>query len=79
MNVSGRFISAIAWLGTVLQISGAGGMASRLSTPVDAYWIMLEGSLLWCFLAAQRRDWPLLAMQATFAALNVIGIVRWVG
>lgn len=70
---------AIAWLGTALQIVGAGGMASRLIAPADAYWIMLAGSVVWCGLAGQRRDWPLLTMQATFAALNVIGIVRWVG
>lgn len=68
---------ALPWLGTALQIIGAGGLASRLVRPVPAYWLMMVGSVLWLGIATARHDWPLAAMQLVFSGLNLIGIVRW--
>lgn len=68
---------ALPWLGTALQIIGAGGLASRLVRPVPAYWLMMGGSILWLDIAVFRGDMALAAMQFVFSALNLMGIVRW--
>ena len=69
--------ATLGWIGTVLQVAGAAGLASRLAAPHDAYLIMLLGSAIWCEVAAARRIWSLLAMQMVFVALNLLGVWRW--
>jgi hypothetical protein len=68
-----------AWLGTGLQIAGAIALATRWLSPKAAYSIMLPGALIWLVIAVLSKDWPLAAMQGTFAVINAVGIVRWRG
>lgn len=39
--------------------------------------IMLVGSVIWLALAAKRKEWPLVALNAVYIISNAIGIVRW--
>jgi hypothetical protein len=72
-------IGIFAWLGSGSQILGAIALASRMTSPRIAYWVMLPGALLYLNVAVERHDWPLFAMQTTFAVINAIGIARWRG
>jgi hypothetical protein len=70
---------ALEWLGTMLQIFGAIGLAARLCSPREAYWTMLPGAALWLGIALWTANYPLAAMQATFSVINAVGIARWRG
>jgi hypothetical protein len=72
-------MTALQWLGTILQVAGAIAMATRLLMPRQAYLIMLPGSLIWLAIAIYLGNWPLSAMQLTFSVINAVGIVRWRG
>ena len=67
----------IAWLGTGLQIAGALGMASRWLKPHRCFVMMLPGALIWLVIAGSAENWPLAAMQLTFALINGLGLLRW--
>lgn len=72
-------INILAWLGSGLQILGAIALASRITSPRVAYWMMLPGALIYVGVAVAGHDWSLFAMQITFAVINAIGIARWRG
>lgn len=67
----------LEWIGTALQIAGALWLALHLPSSGDAFPLMLAGSLIWLAVAWHEQRWPLFAMQLVFAAINTIGIVRW--
>lgn len=68
------------WIGTSFQIAGAAGLAARVSflTPLDCYVFMTLGSLAWLGISASMREWALGALNLSFIAINILGIVRWV-
>jgi hypothetical protein len=69
--------TALSWLGSYLQIVGALALAARWIPPRIAYGVMLPGAALWLDIAVHGHDWALAAMQAVFAAINTVGILRW--
>lgn len=72
-----RIVAAVHWLASALQIAGAILLALNLSWSPYAYVPMLAGSMVWTITGLAARDWPLVAMMGGFAAINLIGIARW--
>ena len=71
--------SRIEWFGAALQVSGALWLALHLPSSGYAFPLMLAGALIWLAIAYLERRWSLFWMQAVFAVINVVGIVRWFG
>jgi hypothetical protein len=71
-------IKATEWTGTILQVSGALWLALNLPSSGYAFPLMLAGCLFWIAISAREKRWSLFWMQAVFAVINVVGIVRWI-
>ncbi len=67
----------IPWIGTVLQAGGALWVAANVRSSRWAFPLMLIGALIWTAVAVVEQNWALAAMNATFAGINIVGIVRW--
>lgn len=74
---NGKRIVLLEWLGTILQVAGALWLAIKLPSSGYAFPLMFAGCLFWLAISAGEKRWSLFWMQAVFAIINVVGIVRW--
>lgn len=67
------------WIGSAAAIAGALLVALNAGAHVVVigYALFLASSVIWSWLALRRYDDALLAMQAVFVCLNVLGLIRW--
>ena len=72
-------IEAFKLVGTVAGVAGALWVASRLSTSGMGYDLMVVSNVTWGYAAWRTRENKLLAMNAIWFAINIIGICRWWG
>ncbi|OAN53865.1 hypothetical protein A6A04_13310 [Paramagnetospirillum marisnigri] len=69
----------LKWLGTGAGIAGALLVALNIPASGWGFALFLVSSSSWVVAAIIMRDRPLLALNAAFTAINVLGIVRWLG
>jgi hypothetical protein len=67
------------WIGTALQVAGALWLALNLPSSGLAFPVMLAGAGIWMVVAYIEKRWSLFWMQIVFVAINLLGIVRWLG
>jgi hypothetical protein len=75
--MNSAFAKSVEWVGSALQIAGALLVALNLPISGLAFPVMLTGSCIWLIVSYLERRWSLLWMQATFAGINILGILRW--
>ena len=61
----------------VLGIGGAAATAAGSAWVVYGFGLFLASSLIWAGVAVRQRETSLLAMQACFIVVDVIGLWRW--
>lgn len=67
----------LKWIGTALQVAGCLLLALNVAASPWAFAIMLPGACCWFAVGWMTDDRPMLLLNGTFMAINVIGIVRW--
>jgi len=72
-----EILPSLKWLGTVAGILGALLIAANILISGWGFVLFLVSSLSWTAAGLVMRDRPLVALNATFTAINVLGIVRW--
>lgn len=70
-------MTALSWIGTLLQIAGALALASRYLPVRTCYAIMGPGAAILLLVALARADWPQVVLMAVFCAINGWGWWRW--
>ncbi len=70
-------LSATKWIGTVTGVIGAILIALNLGLEIEGFWLYLISSALWSIVGWLQRDFSLFVLQASFTAINVLGIYRW--
>ena len=76
MDIDGRRLS-LRWIGITFQIIGCILLAANVSWSGFAFAPMLAGSIILMVIYTFVGDWPATALNATFVAINILGIVRW--
>ena len=67
----------LKWIGTALQVAGCLLVALKLEASPLGFPIMLVGSAAWFAVGWRTDDRPMLLLNATFMAINLIGVARW--
>jgi hypothetical protein len=67
----------LKWLGTTAGILGALLIAANIPASGWGFVLFLASSLAWTTAGLIMRDPPLVALNATFTAINILGVVRW--
>ena len=68
---------SIKWTATGAGILGALLVASNVSISGWGFVLFLVSSLAWTGIGLQMREPSLAALNVTFTAINVLGVVRW--
>lgn len=69
----------LKWLGTGAGIAGALLIAANIPLSGWGFVLFLVSSASWTAAGLAMRDRPLAALNATFTAINILGVVRWLG
>lgn len=70
-------MSMLKWLGTAAGILGALLVAANIPSSGWGFVLFLVSSLSWSAAGLLMREPSLVALNATFVAINILGIVRW--
>ncbi len=70
-------LQPIKWTGTGTGILGALLIAANVPLSGWGFVLFLVSSLAWTGAGLLTREPSLVALNATFTAINVLGIVRW--
>lgn len=70
-------LRVLKWMGTGAGILGA--LLIAANTPISGWGfvLFLLSSLLWTAAGLLMREPSLVALNAAFTAINILGIVRW--
>ena len=51
------------------------------NTPLSGYGFLFftASSVAWTIVAWRMKEWSLLRMSLAFTAINILGIMRWIG
>jgi drug/metabolite transporter (DMT)-like permease len=74
-----RWLRPAKWIGTAAGVAGAVLIALNLGVTGYGFLLFLVSSLLWSAAGWMQRDGSLVVLQVAFTAINVMGIVRWLG
>ncbi len=67
----------LKWTGTAAGIAGATVIALNLSISGWGFVLFLVSSVSWTVAGLRMREQSLVALQAAFTAINLLGIYRW--
>ena len=67
----------LKWTGTAAGILGALLVASNISISGWGFGLFLVSSTAWTAAGLRMREPSLVALNVTFTAINVLGVVRW--
>ena len=70
-------IDKIEWSACAFGIIGAFTVASNTPYSPFGYIPFFLGAVGYCYVSFIKRDVPLFLLNVTFAAANVLGILRW--
>lgn len=70
-------LRGLKWLGTAAGILGALLVAANIPSSGWGFVLFLVSSLSWSAAGLLMREPSLVALNATFVAINILGIVRW--
>lgn len=69
----------LRWFGTACGLAGAALIAANVSVSGWGFVIFLGNSVPWAIVGLRRRDHALALLNAGFTAVNILGVVRWLG
>lgn len=72
-----RHLAKLEWMGAAFGMAGSSMLALNMSWSGWAYPLLLVFSSVMLALAVARQRWPYAALFATFTAINMLGIYRW--
>jgi drug/metabolite transporter (DMT)-like permease len=70
-------LRGLKWLGTAAGILGALLVAANIPSSGWGFVLFLVSSLSWSAAGLLMREPSLVALNVTFVAINILGIVRW--
>ncbi len=70
-------LRVLKWLGTAAGILGALLVAANIPSSGWGFVLFLVSSLSWSAAGRLMREPSLVALNVTFVAINILGIVRW--
>jgi hypothetical protein len=72
-------MKTLKYIGEIGGIIGALMVATN--TPFSGYGFLFftASSVAWTIAAWRMKEWSLLRMSLAFTAINVLGIIRWIG
>jgi drug/metabolite transporter (DMT)-like permease len=70
-------LRVLKWLGTAAGILGALLVAANIPSSGWGFVMFLVSSLSWSTAGLLMREPSLVALNVTFVAINILGIVRW--
>ncbi len=70
-------LRGLKWLGTAAGILGALLVAANIPSSGWGFIFFLVSSLSWSAAGLLMREPSLVALNVTFIAINVLGIIRW--
>ncbi len=70
-------LRGLKWLGTAAGILGALLVAANIPSSGWGFVLFLVSSLSWSAAGMLMREPSLVALNVTFVAINILGIVRW--
>ncbi len=70
-------LRVLKWLGTAAGILGALLVAANIPSSGWGFVLFLVSSLSWSAAGLLMREPSLVALNVTFVAINILGIVRW--
>ena len=70
-------LRGLKWLGTAAGILGALLVAANIPASGWGFVLFLVSSLSWSAAGLLMREPSLVALNVTFVAINILGIVRW--
>ena len=70
-------MTVLKWLGTAFGIAGATVIAANLPISGWGFALFLVSSVSWTIAGLRMREPSITALNATFTAINLLGIYRW--
>ncbi|MBT3309691.1 MAG: hypothetical protein HOL04_02645 [Gammaproteobacteria bacterium] len=70
-------LNSLRWLGTATGIIGAVLVALNIEETRYGFFFFLVSAILYSYTSWKDRDYPMLALQGTFACIDLLGIWRW--
>lgn len=70
-------LPTLKWAGTAAGVSGALLLAAHIPLSAWGWALFLVHSTCWLAAGSMMRDRPLILLNGTFTAVNVLGCARW--
>ena len=71
--------TTLKWVGTAAGILGAVLVALHIDVSGYGYPLFLLGSVSWTAAGLRMREPSIWSLNLAFTAINILGIVRWLG
>ncbi|HIJ22086.1 MAG: hypothetical protein HON68_11960 [Gammaproteobacteria bacterium] len=70
-------IQQLRWVGTVTGVVGAAFLALNIEASGYGFLFFLVSALVYSYVSWKTGDTPMLVLQGTFVAIDLLGVWRW--